>query len=212
MTSSGRKTVQALALLAALALPQVFVQANALGRHVSPRFALVPLPIAGKLTTSQNKSILVNGNSVKSGTTILSGTQITTPAQVGATIDLGPLGRLDVAPDTKLTLTFTETSVTVELEKGHVALTTNKGVNGMVKTAEGMISRTDPSRVSTVVAKTAGVQGASRAGVGVVGAGVGLSAGGAAAAGAAGVGFATGTTAVSRKMRGRGSNPSPSVP
>ena len=210
MTSSGRKTVQALALLAALALPQVFVQASALGRHVSPRFALVPTPLAGKLATSQNKSILVNGNSVKSGTTILSGTQITTPAGVGATIDLGPLGRVDVAPDTKLTLNFTENSVNVELEKGHVALTTNKGVNGMVKTLEGMISRTDPSRVSTVVAKTAGVQGASTAGVGIAGAG--LSVGGAAAASAAGVGFATGTTAASRKMRGRGSNPSPSQP
>lgn len=110
--------------------------------------------LTGKLTTLNNKSVVVNDHKVKSGATILPGSDIKCPEKVGATVDLGALGRLDMAPRTDLTLGFDAYGVTVHLRSGYVELTTNKGITGNVTTADGKHFRTDSTRVSSVVART----------------------------------------------------------
>jgi hypothetical protein len=110
--------------------------------------------LTGKLKTLNNKSVSVNNRKVKSGATILSGSDILCPEKIGATVDLGELGRIDMAPKTDLRLGFDAYGITIHLRTGYVVLTTNKGITGTVTTSEGKLLRTDSSKVSSVSAKT----------------------------------------------------------
>ena len=167
--------------------------------------AVVAAPPMGKLKTRDNKPVMVNGHKSVSGTTLLSGAAIQCPDKVGATIDLGPLGRLDIAPNTDLTLTFHDTYVTVELRSGYVVLTTNKGVCGTVNTSEGEVYSTDCSKTSSVIAKTSGATGPEAAASVGAGGGIDGRMAGIAGGAAAGVGAAA-------AAGGRGSDLSPDTP
>ena len=63
-------------------------------------------PGTGKLMTRGDKPIVVNGNMVSSGIAIFSGARIQSLEGVGATIELGALGRLDMPPAPRSMLTF----------------------------------------------------------------------------------------------------------
>ena len=165
--------------------------------------------VMGKLKTRDNKPVTVNGHKATSGTTLMSGSDIQCPEKVGATIDLGPLGRLDVAPNSNLTITFDESGVSVQLNSGYVLLTTNKGINGTVNTKEGDVFHTDSSKNSSVAAKTKGVNGAETA------ASAGASNGGIGAGttvGIAGAGAAVVSGTAATKANGRGSEMSTDNP
>ena len=75
--------------------------------------------LMGKLRTRNNKPVLVNLNKATSGTTILSGSRIQCPEKIGATVDLWPLGRLDIAPKADLTLNFAPGEIKVQLNSGN---------------------------------------------------------------------------------------------
>lgn len=162
----------------------------------------------GKLKTRNNKPVMVNGHKATTGTTLMSGSTIQSPENVGATIDLGSLGRLDIAAKSDLTVTFGDAVVSVQLRSGYVVLTTNKGVSGTVNTADGEVFRTDSAKNSSVIAKTKGVNGAETAAtVGATKGGVSTGAMiGVAGAGAAVVGGAA------AKSSGRGNEMSSDSP
>jgi hypothetical protein len=163
----------------------------------------------GRLKTRDNKPVTVNGNKANSGTTLLSGSEIQCPDKVGATLDLGTLGRIDIAPKSDLKVSFTNTTVSVELRSGYVVLTTNKGVSGTVNTNDGEAFHTNSSMNSSVIAKTKGVNGPETA------ASVGASHGGistGAAVGIAGGGAALVGGAAATKTGGRGSEMSTDKP
>jgi hypothetical protein len=158
--------------------------------------------LMGKLRTRGNKPVLVNLTKASTGTTVLSGSRIQCPEKIGATVDLGVLGRLDIAPKTDLMLTFVTGEVTVQLNSGYVVLTTNKGITGKVTTSEGTVFATDPSKVSSVVARTKDAQGPETSVLVGAGAG-GLGAGGTAGVAGAGAAVVGGATAATS---GRGSD------
>ncbi len=122
-------------------------------------FGVTPSRIVGKLKTRENKPVKVNGNKTSSGTSILSGAQIQTPEGIGATVELGPLGRLDMTPKADLTLTFSETGIDVELRSGCAVLTTKVGVKGSLIASDGKLLQTDPSKLSSVIGQSAGCLG-----------------------------------------------------
>ncbi len=163
-------------------------------------------PLTGKLKTRDNKQISVNGNRVSTGTTVVSGARVETPEGVGATIDLGVLGRVDLAPQTSMTLTFGAARVAVNLSSGYVVLTTNKGVEGTVTDASGKVVATDATKTSSVVGRTPGGPGPETA-VGAQGGGIGAGTVGV----VGGAGAAAGGAAAARG-RGRGRNLSPGTP
>lgn len=200
MNSRSWKAVQSIMLLFAFAVGQVCVSG-------------LPPPVTGKLKTRANKPISVNGNEVTSGTTITSGAQIQTPDGVGATVNLGSLGRIDVAPNTDLMLSFKEGNVLANLKEGYVILTTKKGITGSIVNPDGSIVQNDPSKLSSLIGQTPGSPGPAAAGGGGA-AGGGLS--GAAVGGivaAAGAAVAGGAAAAAGDDdNGRGTNPSPSRP
>lgn len=157
--------------------------------------------LMGKLKTRDNKPVMVNGNKATSGTTLVSGAQIQCPDKVGATVDLGTLGRVDMAPKSDMTLSFNASSISVQLRSGYVVLTTSKGISGTVTTPEGKVFQTDSSRMSSVVAKTKDAIGPETA-VGAKSGGIGTGA----AVGVAGAGAAVVGGAAAAKSGGRGSD------
>jgi hypothetical protein len=107
--------------------------------------------ILGKLDLPGSRRVLVNGNSAESGTTIFSGAQLQTPEDTEAAVLLGSIGRVDIAPNSKLTLTFDTASVDVLVLTGNAVLSTNAGVTGAVRSADGKLMNSSPASAVAVV-------------------------------------------------------------
>ena len=147
MNLKQQKAFKALAVFLAFSFAQVYVQTSF--ADPSGTGTLVPLPqqFVARLATRGNQPITVNGASASGGATILTGAVIETPDQVGATINLGSLGTLDIAPNTKLTLEFDQNgNVKVKLISGCVILKTKKNTNGEVEVPTGSAGKTDKKK------------------------------------------------------------------
>ncbi|MFN2456217.1 MAG: hypothetical protein ABR577_18605 [Pyrinomonadaceae bacterium] len=106
-----------------------------------------PQQFIARLTTTGNRPITINGASAVGGAAILTGATIETPDQVGATINLGSLGELDVAPNTLLTLEFDQNgNVKVTLKRGCTILRTRKNVNATIETEQGVAATNDKNK------------------------------------------------------------------
>lgn len=98
-----------------------------------------------KLTTRNNQAIQVNDRSATTGASVLSNSTVETSSDVYAKINLGPMGTLDVAPNTKLTLTYEDKRhVKALIHFGCAILTAKKNVTGEVTTEEGSAGLSDP--------------------------------------------------------------------
>ena len=119
----------------AAALTLVFALMNL---YVGTALAARRPQASGKITTTGNQSVIVNGNATSSGATILTGATIETGDQVGATIDLGALGTVDIAPNTKIQIDFDENGkLKVTLIEGCVIVKPKKGKHGEIYTTDG---------------------------------------------------------------------------
>lgn len=220
MTSKRQRAASAIALLLVFSLSQVYVHANLSGNSLAANAAAAtPAAPTGKLTTRGNNPISVNGNSTSAGTTILPGAQLQTPAGVGASVQIGKIGLLRMAPETSLTINFDGKSIDVALASGYATLTTGPGVKGSITTPNGKTERTDPKTLSTVTGKTgddddkdkggAMLGSGADEGVGVLG---GVSNSSARAFGLVVLGGAVAVTLVIALKDDRGGNPSPGTP
>jgi hypothetical protein len=194
MNTLRKKIFKATALGLVLAVTHVCLSAE-LVRAASSNLFTNPAPQSaasqGRLTTRGNNPITVNGNSAKTGETIFSGQTIQTPSGIGATVNLPGLGRVDLAPDTNLTLTFENGKVNVVLTSGCVILTANKSVTGTLQSGDSS-QQTDPANGGAIDTCTSRTPGA----LPITGQGAAAAAGaGAAGAGAAAAGAATATAA-----------------
>ncbi|HKO95840.1 MAG TPA: hypothetical protein VJU86_02530 [Pyrinomonadaceae bacterium] len=141
--------------------------------------------VIARITTRNNQPITVNGSSAASGANLLTGATIETPAGVGATINLGSLGELDIAPNTELTLEFDHNGnvVKVNLKRGCALLRTRNNVNGQIDTPDGTSTKTESRKRADVcfpLGATApvanqGAAAAAGAGAGAAATGGGLS-------------------------------------
>jgi hypothetical protein len=150
MTVRHHKAFSAIALFLVFSVTQVYVQASLVASTPNNSKGATAL-VSGKLATRSGGLIKLNGNDVGPGTTILSGAQIQTPSDIGATVQLGALGKVDLAPETSLTLNFSQSNVDVKLDSGYVVLTTMKGIDGTMTTPNGIVSKSDPAKASTLV-------------------------------------------------------------
>lgn len=119
MKPRQRKALKALAIFLSFAFAQVYVSAAL----PDPAPGAVPQQtLTARLTTRNNQPITVNGNSAGTGATILTGATIETPDQVGATIDLGDAGIIELQPNSKIQLDFDANgNVRVKVIRGCVA-------------------------------------------------------------------------------------------
>ncbi|HEX8709855.1 MAG TPA: hypothetical protein VF723_16560 [Pyrinomonadaceae bacterium] len=148
MTSRYQKALKATALLLVAALLNL-PAAAALAAPAPDAPLAPPQAVTARLTTRGNQPVTVNGNTMSSGATILTGSTIETGDQVGATINLGPLGTVDLAPNTRLKLDYdTDGNVRVTLFQGCL-------ISGSKKNAASEVIKED----GTVVAKNDKGQG-----------------------------------------------------
>ena len=126
----------------------VFADLAKLGNKKAPPQPTTWQQISGQLATVRQAKILVNGNNTRSGATIFSGSQLQTPEAVGAAIMVAPLGRVDIAPQTLLVVTFTSEAMEIDLVAGCVILSTEKGISGLVKTPQGVNKKIGPEKRS----------------------------------------------------------------
>jgi len=107
---------------------------------------MIPQQVVARLTTRNNQPILVNGLSANTGASILTGATIETGADQSATVNLGSLGTLDIAPNTKLMLTYDDQgNVKAVIVYGCAILTAKKKTNGEIATEQGTAGKTDPA-------------------------------------------------------------------
>jgi hypothetical protein len=190
MNLKRRKGYKVIAVLVLFAMVQIAVQIGFAAPTTStPNAAPIPQQFIARLTTRNNQPITVNGNSAATGASILTGATIETGADQSATVNLGPLGSLDIAPNTKLVLTYDENgNVKVTMIFGCAILTAKKKTTGEVATEQGgSAGKTDPAVGGVLdicfppgaAAPTVGQGAAAAAGAGAnAGAGAGAAAGG----------------------------------
>lgn len=93
--------------------------------------------VSGRLSTRGNRSIVVNGNNTEPGATILDGATIETPDGTGATVNLGALGEIDLAPNTVAVINYSNGQVKVTLKRGCAIVRSRQGVAGAIETPDG---------------------------------------------------------------------------
>jgi len=192
---NGSRVIAALLLFSIL---QIGLQVSLAEPNNTTNPTTVPQQVVARLTTRNNQPVTVNGLSASTGASILTGATIETGADQSATVNLGPLGTLDIAPNTKLVLTYDDNgNVKAVIIYGCAILTAKKKTTGEVATEQGSAGKTDPAAGG--VLEICFPQGAAAPNVGHgvaagAGAGAGATAGGAAAGGAGGL-FGLGTAA-----------------
>lgn len=143
--------IKSLSVLVLLAVVNVFVLAN--GTATSGKV------LFGKLVTTSNSPVLVNGGEAITGTTILSGAQLITPATGLATVQLTSLGTVMIAPKSNVTLSFDAKSVTVTVASGDATVTTADGVKGTVIGNSTAPRSAKPMPVDAETARNWGIAG-----------------------------------------------------
>ena len=117
MDTRKKKILKTVTVFLAFSFAQVYVHAGL----PSPVPGAPPpqRAISARLITKNNQPITVNGNPVGTGGTILTGATIETPDQVGATIDLGDAGVVELQPGAKVQLDYDENgNVRVKVLRG----------------------------------------------------------------------------------------------
>jgi hypothetical protein len=163
MTSKYSAAFKLTALLMVLSLAQVYVLAGStraittipsVTPLANPEKAKLPQPpqaVMGKLVTRGNRPVSVNGNNMTSGATILSGATIETGDAVGATINLGPLGTIDIAPNSKVTIEFSNGQIKVTIIQGCAVVRNKKGTYAEIYTDKGLATHNDPNQKQAAV-------------------------------------------------------------
>ena len=94
------------------------------------------LLVSGKNINGETPFVKVNGEAAQSGRSIFSSSTIATPQNTSAIINLGKVGKIELAPNTTMSLSFNEKGITGDLISGRVTvLGASDTVN--IKTAEG---------------------------------------------------------------------------
>ena len=144
MNMKRRKAITAVAALLVFSVSQIGLQIG-LAEPKAANTPVLPQQIVARLVTRNNAPITVNGQSVATGASILSGVTIETAGDQSATVNVGPLGSIDIAPNTKVVLTFEQGKLNAEVAYGCVILTARKNTTGEITTEKGSIGKTDPA-------------------------------------------------------------------
>jgi hypothetical protein len=140
------KALKALAIFLVFSLGQLYIHTTlavtSLTKKTEAAATLLP-QATGKLVTTGNQSVLVNGTSASTGASILTGATIETGDGVGATINLGPLGSIDLAPNTKVEITYSDGQIKVKIIQGCAIVKNKKGAQSEVSTDQGTATSND---------------------------------------------------------------------
>lgn len=94
------------------------------------------LLVSGKTVNGQNPFVKVNGEEAQSGRSIFTGSTVATSENAGAIVNLGKIGKIELAPNTIMSLSFDEKGVSGDLTAGQVTVL-NSADTVAVKTLGG---------------------------------------------------------------------------
>jgi len=80
------------------------------------------LIVAGKSVNGEMPYVAVNGEAAKTGRSVFSASTIATPDNASAIINLGKIGKIELAPNTNLVLSFTEKGISGDLLAGKLTV------------------------------------------------------------------------------------------
>lgn len=86
------------------------------------------LSVSGKNINGETPFVKVNGETAQNGRSIFSSSTIVTPENANATINLGKIGAIELAPNTTLTLSFNEKEISGDLLAGQVTVLNSSDV------------------------------------------------------------------------------------
>ena len=139
---NGSKAIAALLLFSIL---QIGLQVSLAEPTDTTAVPITPQTV-GRLTTSNNQPVQVNGLSASTGASILSGATVETGANQSATVNLGPLGSVEISPNTKVVLTFDEQGNFKALVMfGCVKVAAKTNATGEIATDQGSLGKTNPA-------------------------------------------------------------------
>ena len=101
-----------------------------------PGKAAGELAVSGKTVNGEAPFVFVNGEVARSGRSVFSGSTITTSDSSNAVINLSKLGKIELAPNTALNLTFSENGISGDLTSGTVSVL-GSAENVTIKTPNG---------------------------------------------------------------------------
>ena len=85
-------------------------------------------------------SVLLNGDRAISGRTFISSGTIVTGADTTATVNLGKLGMVSLAPNTTLSLSLADRAITGDLTAGNVRVANSEGVAVKINTVDNVVT------------------------------------------------------------------------
>ncbi|MDQ4120225.1 MAG: hypothetical protein M3209_02005 [Acidobacteriota bacterium] len=100
---------------------------------------LAELTVSGASLDGDAPFVSVNGERAFSGRTIQSATTITTPATSSATVNLGKLGRVEIAPNSNFVLNFNEKGITGNLITGNVRVVGGENSENSIQTKDSVV-------------------------------------------------------------------------
>ncbi len=96
------------------------------------------ITISGQTVDGSAPSVLLNGESAFTGRTFFSAGTIATPENVNSTISLGKLGSINLSPNTTLSLSFDEKTISGTLSAGQIKVSNAEGVEVKIQTNAGL--------------------------------------------------------------------------
>lgn len=100
---------------------------------------MAELTVSGAAVDGDVPFVSVNGERAFSGRTIQSSTTITTPTTSSATINVGRLGRVEIAPNSNFVLNFNEKGISGNLLSGNVRVVGSEDAENSIQTKDSVI-------------------------------------------------------------------------
>jgi ferric-dicitrate binding protein FerR (iron transport regulator) len=122
----------------------------------------------GKLITTSNRPVLVNGAEAITGSIILSGAKVSTPAASLATVQLDKVGTVSIAPNSSVTINFDSKSIAVRILSGDATVSAAKDVNATVVGPGDVPRNAGPAPTDADTARNWGIAGVAVGGAALV--------------------------------------------
>ncbi len=109
--------------------------------------------LLGQLTIDSNSGtsfITMNGELTVSGSTVLPATEIVTPGESTAKISFGKAGQIKIAPNSKMNLNFSETTISSVFSSGQLTMVAAPNIGITIQTTDGVVTNPDQSKNSVI--------------------------------------------------------------
>src|SRR5688500_688835 len=140
MTRSNFRSFLSRVVVFSIIVSFMCVQATISFATPATALASAELIVTGKAARGEKPYVLVNGEEAFSGRTFFSNRTIATTDTTSATVSLGRLGRIDLAPSSSFNLEFSEGRIAGVLSTGSVSVTSTEGVSVRIDTPDDSVT------------------------------------------------------------------------